>query len=479
MKKLVLLLSLVSPFLLKGQNWIDTTYEIETSFNQPYGMAIDFAGHTQGLEMDISYPTNDTAPQCGRPLLVMIHGGAWIVGDKNEGNAKRIREDFAKRGYTTASIDYRLGQFHTNQHVNCNIPDWNCFNMADTLEWYRANYRGIQDAHGAIRYLMNNASIYNIDPLNTFIVGESAGGFIAIGTGFMDSTEVLSTLIDSVNKVLSPNSLYESPCIQHPTYNLAPSIASMNLNRPALGAHEGELNNPTTSMYQIKAVGNFYGGSFNNIFHSSSKPPALYLYHQYNDLIVPYNYQKLLAGYVGCHISLAGCGYLTNRPKVYGSKGIKTLLDTMNANSLVTPDYYFDNTLNNSNCLQQATTPSLQCHAIDNYWLRTTNMATFFASKIDGCSATGILDSRNDALDINIYPNPTDHNLTIDLGENYSRVNLTIMSYTNQLVSVYNLTESRNVTLDLSELRNGIYFLKINLDNNTYLVKRIIVEKGE
>jgi len=55
----------------------------------------------------------------------MIHGGSWFTGDKNEGYSKRIREDFAKRGFTTASINYRLGLFQTSQYINCNIPNWN------------------------------------------------------------------------------------------------------------------------------------------------------------------------------------------------------------------------------------------------------------------------------------------------------------------------------------------------------------------
>jgi len=480
MKRTILILSLLTPIIMFGQQWIDTIFNIQTSFDVSYGTATDFAGNIQNLEMDISYPTNDSIPACGRPLLVMIHGGAWITGDKNEGNSKRIREDFAKRGYTTASLNYRLGQFHTNLYVNCNVPTWNCNNMTDTTEWYRANHRGIQDANGAIRYLINNSSIYNIDPSNVFVVGESAGGFIAMGVGFIDDlTEVLSTLIDSINTVLPPNNLYESPCIQNPVYNLAPSIASMNLSRPALGSYMGNLNYPSNSPYQIKAVGNFYGGSFNNIFHSNSgTSPALYLYHQPNDLIVSYNYQKLLSGYQGCHFGFpANCGYLTDRPYSYGSNGIKTMLDSMIANNVTTPDYLFDNTSNNANCFQQATTPSLQGHAIDNYWLRTTNMANFFASKIDSCSTVGITELETTINNIRLYPNPTTSYITIDLNKKYSKIRLTILSYSGQFVKAYNFSDSRLVYLDIGEFENGIYFMKITLFSTVSLYKKIIVKK--
>ena len=98
-------------FFSLGQNYVDTVYNIETDFDVNFDTVVDFAGNNRILAMDISYPTNDSVSQCGRPLLVAVHGGAWIAGDKSEGNISRIRADFAKRGYTTASVNYRLGQY--------------------------------------------------------------------------------------------------------------------------------------------------------------------------------------------------------------------------------------------------------------------------------------------------------------------------------------------------------------------------------
>jgi hypothetical protein len=72
-------------------------YAIETIENIVYGEAVDFAGVQRSLELDLSVPVNDTIPMCGRPLLVMIHGGAWIAGDKNQGYPIRIREDSKQR----------------------------------------------------------------------------------------------------------------------------------------------------------------------------------------------------------------------------------------------------------------------------------------------------------------------------------------------------------------------------------------------
>lgn len=479
MKKLYFLLIFFFPALGFAQKWVDTTYSIQTVRDIQYGTATDFAGTPRSLDLDISYPIGDTTPLCGRPLIVIVHGGAWLVGDKADIVPVKMREDFAKRGYTSASVNYRLGQFNTNNPVNCNVSTlfnvpWNCLNMTDSSEWYRANHRGIQDVKGAIRYLVNNASTYDIDPSNVFITGESAGGFIAMGAGFLDdTTEVLTNLTGLYPDAPSPNTIYESPCIQATGY--ATDIASMDLSRPDLGSYEGLLNSPTNTSYKIKGVGNFFGAVFNNIFHSTNNtPPALYLYHQPCDLIVPHNYNRVFSGYQNCFMGFpTSCGYIINRPLVHGSYKIKAMLDTMINNSLVTPDYLFDNTNNQWNCLQQTNTSQV-CHAIDNYWLRTSNMASFFATKIDTCQSVGIDKLSTQSLSINVYPNPTTSTFNITFDKEYSSVNLNLLNHLGQrqISQVYN--NVKNIMIPIRGFTPGVYYLSLEIKEQFYYKKIII-----
>ncbi len=472
MKIKILIISIISPFLLFSQQWVDTLYTIQTDTNIIYGNAVDFAGANQTLKMDITYPTNDVPSNCGRPLLFMIHGGGWFAGDKAEGYPKRIREDFARRGYTSASINYRLGLFNTNNPINCNVPDWNCWNMTDTSEWYRANHRAVQDAYGALRYLVNNASTYNIDPNQIFVVGESAGGFVAMSLGFLDdNSEVLTSQTGAKTNAAKPNSIYENNCIIK--YNLASSINAMNNARPDLGSYTGTLNLPSNQNYKIKAVGNFYGGVFNNIFKTfKNSAPALYLYHQPCDLIVPYNRAKVLAGYNNCFQGFpAYCQSIVNRPYVYGSKGIKNLIDTMVANNIPTTNYLFDNTNNNYNCLQQ-TNPAMGCHAIDNYWLRTKNMATFFAHYIDSCTSTGL----NEILISNnyqIFPNPTNESFTLKTENILRNANVMIINIYGENVKTISIN-SIETKIDVKDLSKGIYILELKA-NGFKSIKKMIV----
>lgn len=445
------------------QPWVDTTYAIQTETDIEYGEAVDFAGTSRSLLLDVSYPTDDTPPACGRPLLVMVHGGGWFAGSKSDFVPKRIREDFAKRGYVTASVNYRLGQFHTDQFINCNIPGWNCWNMTDSSEWYRANYRGIHDVHGAIRYLIKQRSDYLIDPENVFVVGESAGGFVAIGVGFLDDdSEVLDSLVGALPDAPVPNNLYEGACIQE--YGLADAIDSMDLSRPDLGSYEGTLHFPAEVLYQIKAVGNFYGGAFNNIFEShSGHSPALYLYHQPCDLIVPFGYDRLLTGYNNCLAGFpANCGNIVNRPLVSGSQGIQQWVDGLQANSLPAPDYYIDFTTNNYNCLQQVGDPNFACHAIDNYWLRTVNMAVFFADQIDTCTASAAEQSAMEQHGFRLYPNPARSRATISFDETQLQVEMTLIDAVGVVRARQSYRNRQSIEVELEALPPGLYTILLN-----------------
>lgn len=457
-----------------AQAWVDTTYQIATELDLAYGTAITFSGREDTLKFDLSYPEGEDGPECGWPLVVIVHGGAWFAGDKNEGYPRRLRQDFAKRGYVAASVNYRLGVFQTDRFINCNVPEWNCFNTADTSEFYRANYRAVQDVHGAIRYLIGKQEGYNINPDNVFLIGESAGGFVAMGVGFMDdTTEVSATLVGEYPAALAPNALYESPCILK--YDLANSITEMNLSRPALGSYAGTLNLPAKD-YTLKAVGNIYGGAFGNIFRQyGDQAPALYLYHQPCDLIAPFNQGKLLAGYNNCLLGFpTNCANIINRPFVYGSRGIKRLIDSLAANNLPTADYYFDNSGNSFNCFQQAVDPNAGCHSIDNYWLRTNNMANYFAGFVDSCKINTAVNGQVDPFGrFKIYPNPVHDFLVLDFGGEVNALTVDVFNVLGARKSTHRFAKQVQGKIDMADLPAGTYYLLLQADERR-LSQRVI-----
>jgi len=119
------------------------------------------------LNLDVYLPDGDDNPK--RPLIIFAHAGGFINGSKEVDNMVAICDSFARKGYVTASIDYRKG-----------------FDPLDAASAERAVYRAIQDGKAAVRYFKENASLYDIDPENIFFGGMSAGGFISLHVAYMD-----------------------------------------------------------------------------------------------------------------------------------------------------------------------------------------------------------------------------------------------------------------------------------------------------
>jgi alpha/beta superfamily hydrolase len=460
MKNCLLLLGLILSTCLSAQNYIDTTYTITTETNIEYGSSVNFAGVQKTLEMDISYPTDDVVPSCGRPLALIIHGGAWAEGSKEDGNIVRMRKDFAKRGYVTAAINYRLGYFHTDLNKHCNVENWDCLNLADSSEWIRAWYRGVQDAKGALRYLIENKSTYEIDASNVFVFGESAGAFISIGVAYMDQETEKPLSCNGLNSVNPPHSNLYTTCIQGTTFDIP--IANMDLSRPDLGSIHGNMN-PSSEPYIIKGVGSFYGGLFTDLFTEKSyfDVPKLYLYHQPNDLIVPFNANGILAGLNSCAVNSGGCAQINDRPLTYGGFGINNMIDTLSINPLNKPEIRAEFTTNSAPCAQQVFDPSTGGHQFDSYWNRTVSMADFFAQGIgpNDCASLSLgINKLNSTI---IYPNPT--NDLFSISHNSDNVDISLFDAQGKLLKKQSRIENGS-SISIGDLNNGVYYLKVNSD---------------
>ncbi|MBR5076975.1 MAG: alpha/beta hydrolase, partial [Bacteroidales bacterium] len=115
------------------------------------------------LDMDIYLPADDG--KTGRPLLLMMHGGSFFVGNKEEKGQAGWCEYFASLGYVAASINYRLGFRPFRQDVAA------------------AETRALEDADAALRYLLDREDL-RIDPELLFAAGTSAGAITALNLAF-------------------------------------------------------------------------------------------------------------------------------------------------------------------------------------------------------------------------------------------------------------------------------------------------------
>ncbi|ABC28420.1 Esterase/lipase [Hahella chejuensis KCTC 2396] len=119
---------------------------------------------------DMAYVSNGHAqqkldlylPSAGKniPLIIWIHGGGWMNGDKVKG----VPIDYVDEGYAVASLNYRLS---------------NVAKFPAQLE----------DVKAAVRWLRANAKQYDIDPDRIGAWGASAGGHLAALLGTTGDVE--------------------------------------------------------------------------------------------------------------------------------------------------------------------------------------------------------------------------------------------------------------------------------------------------
>ncbi len=140
--------------------------------NLQYGSAPDLSGNPVDLMLDLYQPGGDTATT--RPAIVLVHGGSFSGGDKAQYPETDNAAYFAKRGYVTASINYRL------------LAPGGCTGAGGvTGTCYNAAIQAVHDAQAAVRWLRANALTYRIDTNRIAIGGDSAGAIVATGVAVL------------------------------------------------------------------------------------------------------------------------------------------------------------------------------------------------------------------------------------------------------------------------------------------------------
>ena len=119
--------------------------------------------HPLSLKMDIYFPEGDGSES--RPLLLMMHGGSFLFGNREEAGQVAWCRHFASLGYVAASIDYRLG-FWPSRHG-----------------LLQAEQDALDDADSALAYLLGPSDL-RIDPARVFAAGTSAGAILALGLAY-------------------------------------------------------------------------------------------------------------------------------------------------------------------------------------------------------------------------------------------------------------------------------------------------------
>lgn len=455
---------------VNAQAFVEKTYTYDSILNITYGVSENFNHGLDTLSLDIYKPVcSDTTVQ--RPLMLFIHGGAFLAGSKSDQSITRLCKEFAKRGYVTASINYRLGMVSDNKAWSCNYPNYSCIFTTDSAEWIRAAYRGIQDAKGALRFLIKHAQVHKIDPHNVFVAGESAGGFIALGVATLDTISEKFPQAFQLNAVPKPHST-----AQNCDYNLKHRFDTDSIQRPDLGSIDGHIEIATTT-YTIKGVANIFGGMNANLLAqipSGKHKPAIYLFHQPCDLVVPFDSGVIFKDLSWCFTNGYGCNAIQNTPKIYGSKAIANWNMNFQYGYPMQTDFTqtsFPNVylLGSGSCLDQVNKP---CHAYDNVALRENNMATFFALHNDADTScllqSSVIDKSVSLVQhsLQIFPNPVEHQLQVVIS-NQQNWNIILTDKMGKVVFEKNGNSAdHSFEIDVSFLAKGVYFVRLKTENS-------------
>ena len=121
---------------------------------------VRYAEISENQYLNLFVPDGD-APA---PLMVLVHGGGFIMNDCESRQAELMYQYFRDHGYACATVNYRLAQEEP-------FPG------------------AVQDVKAAVRFLRANAGEYGYNADNIIIWGESAGGYLSIMAGVTGDDE--------------------------------------------------------------------------------------------------------------------------------------------------------------------------------------------------------------------------------------------------------------------------------------------------
>src|SRR5437868_3005037 len=118
--------------------------------NVTYGVANNYE-----LKLDVYEPKNVKSPV---PVVVFIHGGGWVAGDKNSSVLDLL--PYLEMGWAAVNVEYRLAKV----------------SLAPAA---------VEDCRCALHWVGRNAKKYMFDVNKVVVTGGSAGGHLALNTGML------------------------------------------------------------------------------------------------------------------------------------------------------------------------------------------------------------------------------------------------------------------------------------------------------
>lgn len=446
-------------------------YEVRTEKNIAYGTATNYMGYTDTLLLDLYKPVNDYNED--RPVLILIHGGTWIGGCKDEASSGIIplANEFASRGYMVASINYRLGWHKAAYVATPTAAPWPEFYKslyaADSSEMLRALYRGMQDTKGAIRFLKARNISDSSCIENFYTAGESAGAFIAIATAFLDRDIEKPYACFAIADAPDPQDNLPN-AVADCDYHIYP-LSATSLERPDLGSVDGDLNINGYNA-DVKGVLSFFGGvpveAFTKNWFDNNTDIPLYAYHQTCDGIVNFSYgQPMEVISYNCNLGYTPWHY--NYPHMFGNGAIydslsalpyQLLSDFQYCDPFITPLFDCIRYGDNGSYHYTADVPQRAINASEflSPFIKENEVATACHTLYEN-----IFDP--EAVYFRVFPNPFKNDLVIQSDASLTNIIVHMMDVAGNRIPA-NIDIHQNKITIHSEAPAGLYILQLRTD---------------
>lgn len=382
-----------------GKRYIEDVFPNVTKTTVTYGYNINTLGQNQELKMDVYTPDGDTLSE--RPVIIWAFGGSFIVGQRSDMAEHCLA--FARKGYVTATIDYRLWPllqkgFPTGEQILGVVV------------------QAVSDMKGSIRYFRKDAdqgNQFKIDPAKIIVGGYSAGSVTALHVAHLD-----------------------------PQDSIPPIILNAINNNGGFNGDTGDslmLTYPTDVLSCINLSGGLYEADW-----IDANSPAFVSYHGNADATVPYE-----------------SGIANGLLYIEGSKLLKERSDAVGVSN------YFV-TVPGGGHTDSYTDPKFSSY-FNEFW---TNTFSFLENLVCNPSA-----STNEAIqvhEISAKPNPAHYSVSIDMPET-ARYSVQLINLTGQVSKVYEISDSKTISIERENLPAGMYFVKISdISGKRQYVSRII-----
>jgi len=363
------------------------------------------------LFLDVYQPEGDLEDL--RPLVIFAHGGSFVAGSKDGADVVPLCSDFARMGYVTASIQYRLGiaiSFFIEQPAT------------------EAVIRGFHDMKAAIRFFRKSVeedgNPYKIDINKIYLAGVSAGGFIALHNGYLDQESEIPPIVDQSADGLT-------------------------------GGVEGDSGNSGYSS-EIHGVVNICGALADTAYMATGDVPVV-SFHGPNDAIVPYGSDtQTLGGFPVVEVD--GSESIDIKADELGIENCFEIYEDQGHVPHVTSVAYYDTT----RAIMSNFLSHLVCPDID---LNCDYTEIFIVGVEEQLKNTNL----------HIYPNPAKDEVFVLVPQSVTESRIQILDHLGRVVYTSKISAMQDrIEIALGDLENGNYLIRWK-DSQQSRTERLVI----